>query len=162
MQTNKETVQGLVGALMRVVHLLGRNQGRGLREMKLDPTAIRILEFLAVNGPAQPKIITQEMNLLPSSITRHLQGLESVGYVTITNDPIDRRARLASITERGQEECQRLNQIGITMFSAVIADWSPEEVQVFTTLLERLADRISGPRLSQQELHAFLDQAQES
>ncbi|WP_220191849.1 MarR family winged helix-turn-helix transcriptional regulator [Ktedonospora formicarum] len=147
---------------MRVVHLLGRNQGRGLREMKLDPTAIRILEFLATNGPTQLKTLTQEMSLLPSSITRHLQGLESAGYATVINDPVDRRARLASITERGQEECQRLNQIGITMFSAVIADWNPEEVQVFTTLLKRLADHISGPRLSQQELHAYLDHTQES
>jgi DNA-binding MarR family transcriptional regulator len=161
MQTNKGDVYGLVGALMRVFHLIRRGQGRGLQEMKLDPTAMRILEFLAINGPSQPKTITQEMDLLPSSITRHLQALESAGYVTIINDPVDKRARLASITEHGWKECQRLTEIGVAMFSALIADWSPEEVQIFTTLLSRMADRLSGSRLSQRELHAFLDHAQE-
>lgn len=161
MEANNNAVQNLASSLFRVMHLFRRGQGRGFREMNLDPSAVRILEFLAIVGAANPKIISQELDLLPSSITRHLQDLEGKGYVIVTSDPSDRRARRASLTEQGQAELQRLTRIGISMFSELLSDWQPEEIQQFTAFLDRLANRMSGPRLSAQELQRYLNQSQE-
>ncbi|QBD75866.1 MarR family transcriptional regulator [Ktedonosporobacter rubrisoli] len=162
MQTNKDDIQELVGTLMQVVHLIQRNQGRGLRELGLDPTTVRVLEFLAVNGSVHPQKIAHELSLLPSSVTRCVQSLEEAGYVAVTGDPNDRRARLVSMTERGQEEIQRLTHIGIAMFAALVADWQPEEVKTLSSLLARLGGRMSAPRLSRHQLHRMFEDAQES
>lgn len=162
MQTNKNDIQRLVGALMYVVRLLQRGQKRGLSKMGLDPSAIQVLEYLAVSGPARPQSMAQDLDMLASSITRHVQNLEHAGYVTLASDPVDRRSRLVSLTEQGQAEIARLTQMGLAMFTALVSDWQPEEIQLFATLLERMASRMAGPHLSQQELQAFSEQAQEN
>ena len=151
-----------MGALMDVIRVLQRGQKRGLSARGLDPSAIRVLEYLAANGPVHPQSMARDLDMLASSITRHVQNLEHTGHVTLASDPVDRRARLVSLTEQGQAEIARLTQMGLAMFTALVSDWLPEEIQLFATLLERMASRLAGPHLSQQELQAFYEQTQEN
>jgi DNA-binding MarR family transcriptional regulator len=62
----------------------------------------KFLMYLCKHGPSRATDIADLLNLAPRTVTEALDGLERDGLVTRDPDPIDRRAKVVSLTDVGQ------------------------------------------------------------
>lgn len=68
---------------------------------KLSLNEMFILSFLYTNKKASPSDLKERINLLKSQINRHLNNLLDKGYITMTQDPDDKRKSNITLTESG-------------------------------------------------------------
>lgn len=125
-------VQALVVALFTVVTGLQRVARHGKQA-----SALALLQTIEEQEPARPSEIAERQQVAASYITRQVRELETQGYVTVEEDPTDRRAWLVSLSPAGIAETRRLQQIGLERFALFVADWEDAEVRQLTTLLEK-------------------------
>ncbi len=102
-----------------------------------DTARVDVLATVAA-GPLRPREIGAELQMAPSSITRHVQALEDAGQVTVSADPTDARTCLVAISDAGRTELTTLADAGAATFGDVLAEWSDEDVHTLATLLTRL------------------------
>lgn len=130
MKPTDEDVQNLVAAIFTVMEGIKR-------AIQRSPAASRLstLQMIASRPGIRPSEIATELRLNQSSITRQIQDLESKGYVTVTSDLQDQRARCLTLTDSGRDTMTKLNKFGLNRFSSFVADWEAEEVRKLTRLL---------------------------
>ncbi|SDM22584.1 MarR family winged helix-turn-helix transcriptional regulator [Allokutzneria albata] len=133
MQASKKEIAGLAASVERMGEALRRGTARAY-----DPVRVGVLRVAAERGRVRPGEVAEILDVLPSSVTRHVQVLAELGHLVVTTDPSDRRASLIEITESGREQMRQFSQAGVEVFGAVVADWSAADVQTLTALLERL------------------------
>ncbi|GAA4032209.1 hypothetical protein GCM10022247_66540 [Allokutzneria multivorans] len=133
MQASKSDLATLVATVERFGESLRRGTSR-----VYDPVRVGVLRVAAERGKVRPGEIAEVLDVLPSSVTRHVQVLAEVGFLVITTDPSDRRASLIEVTEAGREQVRQFVQAGVDVFGAVVADWPGEDVRALTGLLDRL------------------------
>lgn len=114
------------------------DQGHRGISRRLDLTRVRVLGLVADRGPIRPNAIAAELGLTPSATSRHLTALEQAGHVAVEADRTDARTFLVSVTAEGRAEIELTEQAGVAAFTAVIADWSDEDVATATALITRL------------------------
>jgi hypothetical protein len=56
-----------------------------------------------------------------------------------------------TLTPAGAGELQRLTQVGLDRFALFVADWSPGDVRMLTTLLDKLRNSITAVAAQEQE-----------
>jgi DNA-binding MarR family transcriptional regulator len=130
MNPTDEDVQNLVTAIFTVMEGIKRATRR-------SPAASRLsaLQMIAARPGIRPSEIAAELGLNQSSITRQIQDLESKGYVTVTPDLQDQRARRLTLTDSGRDTMTELNKFGLNRFASFVAKWDAEEVRLLTHLL---------------------------
>ncbi|WP_285660731.1 MarR family winged helix-turn-helix transcriptional regulator [Actinorhabdospora filicis] len=133
MQTTREEAARLSETVTRVLDAARRGQARAF-----DPVRVGVLTVAADRGPLRAGAIAEELDVLPSSVTRHVQALQDAGLVATRTDPADKRASLIEATEAGREQAARFREAGAEVFHGVIADWPAQDVVRLTELLERL------------------------
>ncbi len=115
--------------------------GEALRQGQarvFDPVRVGVLQAVAARGPVRPGAVAEELDVLPSSVTRHVQALVELGYLVVATDPNDRRASLIETTDAGRDELRRFMDVGVDVFAAVVTDWPAADITTLTTLLDRL------------------------
>lgn len=133
MQPDMQDVQQLVMALFTVNSSLDRAWRRSSQASTLV-----VLQVIAAGPGVSPKEIAAELDLHPSSITRQVQVLEDAGHVAVVANQEDRRSCRITLTDAGQQELNRLTQIGLGRFASFVADWDAEEVRTLAGLLWKL------------------------
>lgn len=103
-----------------------------------DATRVGVLRLAAERGPIRPTDIAAELDVNPSSITRQIKALHALGHLTATGDPNDGRAYLVQATDLGRAELRAFDDKGLEVFSAIVEDWSEHDLQLLTTLLNRM------------------------
>jgi len=82
----------------------------------------------------------------PSTVSRQVASLVKDGFVERRADPVDGRASVLAITERGQhahiDRCRRRNEY----YQEMLAGWDEDEVREFAAQLARFADRFDEIR----------------
>lgn len=144
MQPDMQDVQQFVAALFAVNSGLERARRRSPQARQLT-----VLQVIAARPGVSPKEIADDLDLHPSSITRHVQALEDIGYVEIVANPKDRRSCHITLTPAGAQELDRLTQIGFSRFAKFVATWDAEELQTLTRLLMKFEE--SKAEVSRQE-----------
>ncbi len=126
-------VQSMVGALFSV------NAGleRARRERK-GAGALNLLQVIASGEATRPSEIASRQQVHQSLVTRQIQEMEEAGFVTVTQNPADRRSCLVGLTPEGEKELDRLRRIGLERFGSFVREWTPGEVRTLTALLEKL------------------------
>lgn len=135
MEANKAQVADLARTVGRFGEALRRGQERAF-----DPVRVGVLAFVVERERARPGEIAEELDVLPSSVTRHVQALVEAGYLVVETDPADRRASIVEATDAGRDQARQFAEAGIAVFQAVIADWSAEDVVTLTGLLDRMIE----------------------
>ena len=105
-----------------------------------DATRVGVLRLAVEGGPIRPSDIATELNVNPSSITRQVKALHALGYLVASGDPSDGRAYLVQATDQGRAELRSFDDKGLAVFAAVVDDWSEHDLQLLTTLLDRMVD----------------------
>jgi DNA-binding MarR family transcriptional regulator len=76
----------------------------------------------------------------PSTVSRAVTTLVQHGLVRRTADPADGRASILRLTERGEVALSDTHRRYDAVLAEALADWSPEDLATFCTLLRRFAD----------------------
>lgn len=74
----------------------------------LTPGAARILVFAGRSGPISQVALARRASLEPMTISSFVSALEKEGYVSRSADPLDRRSKLITLTEKGSDCLQRI------------------------------------------------------
>jgi DNA-binding MarR family transcriptional regulator len=86
----------------------------------------------------RPPEIAIAQDVHPSQVTRQVRELENLGFAQITADTVDKRSCRVTLTSVGTDELQSLTEQGLDRFASFVGDWKPEEVQMLTSLLQKL------------------------
>ncbi|MDU0288163.1 MarR family winged helix-turn-helix transcriptional regulator [Saccharothrix longispora] len=106
----------------------------GLRRGTASP-----LFVLHRTGPLRVSQLAEELGLDRTTVTRHLDDLESRGLVARQPDERDRRATVASLTPAAQDYLDDMRVRNRALIRRICADWTREERAVFGRLLPRFA-----------------------
>jgi DNA-binding MarR family transcriptional regulator len=109
-----------------------------------DATRVGVLRLAVERGPIRPTDIAVELDINPSSITRQIKALHALGHLTASGDPSDGRAYLVQATDHGRAELRAFDHKGLAVFAAVVEDWSEHDLELLTTLLDRMIDTWAG------------------
>ncbi|MDR7385599.1 MarR family winged helix-turn-helix transcriptional regulator [Promicromonospora iranensis] len=90
-------------------------------------------------GPLRVSQLAGELGLDRTTVTRHLDDLESRGLVARQPDEQDRRAMVATLTPVAQEFLDDMRVRNRALIRRVCADWTREERAMFGLLLPRFA-----------------------
>lgn len=94
----------------------------------LTITQIRLLFLLRRLKSPPARLLAQEMDVSPSTLTRIVDRLERQGLVRRTTDRRDRRQVRHSLTRRGEEVVARLEQTGRAHLAQLLSHLSDEEL----------------------------------
>ncbi|MGP4050934.1 MarR family winged helix-turn-helix transcriptional regulator [Streptomyces sp. 2A115] len=123
--------------------LLGRHlnpltaRARGLRG-RLDRSACLLLSRLQAEGPMTIGGLSTAFGLDASTLNRQTAAMLRSGIVERIPDPDGRIARKFAVTAEGERRLTAHRAENVDGLEKVMADWSPEEVAEFATLLSRL------------------------
>ncbi|MDG6243131.1 MAG: MarR family transcriptional regulator [Methanolobus sp.] len=79
-----------------------------------------------------------------ATITRSVNKLEEMGYVTRKRDPCDKRAYCIYLTDKGREMDHVLIDVSIRLNDTLLRGFSDKEKAMFISLVEKAAMNISS------------------
>lgn len=92
-------------------------------------------------GPLRASAIVDRCSVSKQALSQQISYLESHGYVEVTPDPADQRARMVALTDKGAAA----QDLAMRLFGAIEREWAadldPGEVEVLRSLLLRLRER---------------------
>jgi DNA-binding MarR family transcriptional regulator len=128
-------VSALYAVLVRLPHVR--------IDERVDKTGLAILHELHRAGTTRPSDLAALMHVDLSTISRHLQALETAGMVVRSRDPEDARAQRIDLTPRGDEVLVRFLDGRSASLRDAISHWPAEDRTVLRQHLGRLADDLS-------------------
>jgi DNA-binding MarR family transcriptional regulator len=78
------------------------------------------------------------------SVTRKVQQLERLGYVSIQPEIEDRRAKRVALTPTGDQTLQRVMAAGKKRLARLFVGWTKEEIETLSALMSKLANAFQG------------------
>ncbi|WP_033340324.1 MarR family winged helix-turn-helix transcriptional regulator [Catenuloplanes japonicus] len=75
----------------------------------------------------------------PSTVSRAVAHLVTLGFVARTPDPEDRRASVLTVTPLGREALVEMHAWYGRVATEALRDWTPVEIDDFTTMLARFS-----------------------
>lgn len=134
------------GARFRVLHCLADHQmTEALAQMELTSSQGRIMGFLArAKQPPCARDIEEFFHLSHPSVSGTLSRLEKKGFIEFRTDETDRRCKRIYILEKGAQCNERMLQTILATERRVVADFTEEEAEQFTRLLDRAIHNLGG------------------
>jgi MarR family transcriptional regulator, lower aerobic nicotinate degradation pathway regulator len=126
-------------ALSWVTDLNRQMFASAMAELDLLPAHPAILVLLMVEGPMVQARLSDRLRIDRATMVSLLNGLEAQGLVERRPHPTDRRAFEVHITEAGEARMEDIGHAATAVNNRFYGTLSPEEQQVFLTLLRRLA-----------------------
>jgi DNA-binding MarR family transcriptional regulator len=114
------------------VESAARNQG-------LHPTDFRCLGYLLARGePVSPSDIIAHLSITSGAGSALLKRLESMGFISRTTNPADKRGILVVLESEAASEPLDLHRQISAEHARALADFSPSEIEAIATYLERV------------------------
>lgn len=131
-------------ALSRIAYLSGRARQHdrlaALADVPLDRAAVALLRQIEDSEPLRLGELADRLGVEASHVTRQVQQLQKVGYVTRVPDPDDGRAQRIQLTEAGRDAIGRIREVACRGMQRALAGWSPEELRQLAELFHRMVD----------------------
>src|SRR5262245_15688444 len=134
-QANNNQFHELANALLGASHLLLRSRLHGDPE----PAAFAVLSLVGRSASARPSDLVAGMRLDWSTISRHVQALESAGYLAKMKDARDGRSCRLQVTPAGRTAIKDAGTRRAEFFRQATARWSRKDLGTLVALLTRLA-----------------------
>jgi DNA-binding MarR family transcriptional regulator len=100
------------------------------------------------DGAQRPSALAAAAGIDASVASRQIAVLERAGYVQRRPDPVDGRASLLSLTERGSGALAATRELRADWALGALGDWDEDDARLLTRLLDRLvADLDAAGRL---------------
>ena len=123
--------------------LVGRARSFSLQVAKevhpgLDTASYALLVHLYETGPVRAAEIVERTGLDKSTVSRQIARLEELGLLERAVDSADGRARIVQLTEIGHDRLAAVRNDRRKLLRDRLGEWSTEDMQTFSALLERL------------------------
>ena len=120
-----------MGLATRGARALARRFDQALRPVSLKPGQFSLL--IALNRPEPPPIgvVAEVLAMDRTTLTANLKPLQRRGLIEIQPDPLDRRARRLSLTEKGR-----------TLLAAAVPIWREAHRKLEAALAPGEADQL--------------------
>ena len=92
--------------------------------------------------------IAAALGIEASTASRHVKRLVDAGYVEVTTDPDDGRARRYLPTEAGRDALARVRQARRTHLGRALGDWAEDDVADLARGLDHLVDALEADERS--------------
>jgi len=132
--------------LLRRVQRIHMVTGTG--DVHLERSSYGILCQLADEGPQRLGALASAFGIDPSTITRQVQALESLGLAQRTTDPTDRRASILDLTAEGSDALDRTRRHRRDRLEQVLAHWDPADREDFARLLTTFNESVEALMLA--------------
>lgn len=116
------------------------------RKDSVDKGAFTVLFRLVHDGPQRSGALAEATLADPSTVSRHVAHLVSKGLVERTADPVDGRATVLAVTERGRACAHTIRERRNAAIATIVVDWSPDDRSQFTALLTRFTRDLERQR----------------
>ena len=97
-----------------------------------------ILYQLSVNPGITMKELAAKINRDKSTTTVLVRKLEKAGLVKVQTDTTDKRSKLLSLTQKGNEYNQMTNQLSQELLTTFYKGFSQQEKEEFCAFLDRI------------------------
>lgn len=113
----------------------------------IDEITYPVLSGLARTGPRSAADLAWEVGLDRSGVSRRAGRLEAAGLLRRDPDPVDGRAVLLVLTDRGTEAVELLRERLVQRIEEALAEWPPDEARIFAAGLRRFVTEgpFTGP-----------------
>jgi DNA-binding MarR family transcriptional regulator len=129
-----------VGFLLRRVHQRATAVFLdGMAPDTLTPPQFAALVKLAELGPMSQNQLGRTIAMDPATSQGVVRRLIEQGLIGRTDDAVDRRRAVLTLTDAGRETIGRCRQRGFTVSAAILAPLAPAERETFLRLLKKLA-----------------------
>jgi DNA-binding MarR family transcriptional regulator len=113
--------------------------------VRLDRAGSALLFKLRAHGEsARVSDLAQLLDVDTPAVTRKVQQLERLGYVAISPDADDKRAKRVAITKSGEKTIERIMLAANHRLSRLFEGWTKEEVTIFSTSLDKFAHALTN------------------
>lgn len=125
-------------------HQVHKLMGRMLKRYDVSPMQCRTLMFLHdAEDSVNQKTLERHLMIKPSTVNGIVDRLEEKGMLRRTASPSDGRCRLLALTPQGMQFYDKFTAIVQEVNDCLEKDFSPEEVQLLTSLLLRVAKNLT-------------------
>ncbi len=125
-------------------HQVQKLMVRKLRQYDVSPMQCRTLTYLhEAEGEVNQKQLERHLMVKPSTVNGIVDRLEEKGMLRRTASPSDGRCRLLALTPQGMQFYDKFTAIVQEVNDRLEKDFSPEEVQLLTSLLLRVAKNLT-------------------
>lgn len=104
---------------------------------ELSAAAYSMLVALGDTGPHRSSELAETFAIDKAAVSRQVQLLEDLGFITRAKDPHDGRAWLLSITPTGVERLQEVDDARRSRFDDRFEDWSVDDLADLVRSLSR-------------------------
>ncbi|MGH3732463.1 MAG: MarR family winged helix-turn-helix transcriptional regulator [Acidimicrobiales bacterium] len=112
--------------------------------VRLDRAGSVLLFRLRLHGgPARVSDLAEILDVDAPAVTRKIQQLERLGYLSSAPDTEDKRAKRITLTTSGEKTLQRIMLAANQRLARLFEGWSEEEVARFSSSLDRFANAIT-------------------
>lgn len=102
----------------------------------------RVLTNLLIKDRITQKELSDACSFDPATLSRALDRLEAMGYITRNENPGCRRSFLIALTDEGRTMAGQVKQVFSNVEAQMLEGFSEEEMDVFLGLLTRMYDNI--------------------
>lgn len=95
------------------------------------------------SGPLRVSDLAELLGIDTPGVTRKVQQLERLGYVTSETDPDDKRAKRISLTRSGEKTIDRMLSALNKRLARLFEGWESDELSTFVISLERFAESLT-------------------
>ena len=116
-----------------------------LAEMELTAAQGHIMGFLAHQAePSCPRDIEEAFQLSHPTVSGLLSRLEKKEFIALRTDLADKRCKRIDILPKGEACIQKMHTTIQTIEQKLVQNFSEEEQEIFTRLLDRAIQNMGG------------------
>lgn len=144
--SDSDDVTALERALVRAARAVGRLDLPGQTAVAhLGKEAYWLLVRVEEIGPMRASDLAAALKLDASTVSRQTHKLVDAGLIERTIDPVDGRACLLAVSERGRQALAEAVSFRRVQLAELLKEWSSRDRGHLTALLDRLADDLQQP-----------------
>lgn len=114
----------------------------------LSATDLWLLGRITDTGPVRLSELADWQEVDRSTMTTQVRRLETMGLVARASDPSDGRAVLVRATRTGSARHRRTKQTARTVYEALLADWSEDDLQQAAHVAARLVETLERRKVN--------------
>ena len=137
-----ESIQAALGGMVRWSRVAFFDRISEVAGLSLDRSTITILNLLSVNGRLRYSELSDLLAVDRSTASRQVATAISAELVAQTTDPSDKRARILTLTKKGEAVHEAESAAWHIVIDSLVSGWADEDQEMLAVLLTRLVDRM--------------------
>jgi DNA-binding MarR family transcriptional regulator len=125
---------------------MGKNEPNAWMELNLTVAQLKCLHFIYFGGTTNLIKLAKALDVTPSNVTVLVNRLVTQKLVSREENPVDRRAYILSMTEKGTTLIEGLQESGVKHIVGVLNKLSAKELEALKTGYRALVREVENQR----------------